>query len=65
MYISLANSRARGFRKWSDAIRPVNDDDDNSGGATPIAIAEPPEDDAAIKEPPHQPWAVPGVGTSL
>jgi hypothetical protein len=65
MYISLANSRAHGFRKWSDAIRPSNDDEDNSGGATPIAIAEPPEEDAAIEEPSHQPWAVPGVGTSL
>lgn len=67
MYISLGNSRARGFRTWPDAIRCANDDDDNSGGATPIAIAEPPDedDDAAIKEPPHQPWVVPGVGTSL
>ena len=67
MYISLAHPRARGFKKWSDSIRPDNDDDDdNSGGATPIAITEPPdEDDAAMEEPPYQPWAVPGVGTSL
>ena len=66
MYISLANSRARGFKKWSDAHRPDNDDDDNSGGATPIAIVEPPDEGgAAIEEPHHQPWAVPGVGTSL
>ena len=66
MYISLANSRARGFKKWSDAVRPGNDDDDNSGGAIPIAIVEPPDENgAAIEEPFHQPWVVPGVGTSL
>lgn len=41
MYISSANSRAVGFKKWSDAQqRPNNDDDNNSGGATPIALVE-------------------------
>lgn len=66
MYISLANSRAQGFKKWSDAHRPGDNDDDNSGGATPIALTEPPGDDReAIKETPHQPWLVPGVGSSF
>jgi len=66
MYISLSNSRADGFKKWSDSHRPGNDDFDNSGGATPIAIAKPPGEDAgAMKEPSHQPWLVPGVGGSL
>jgi hypothetical protein len=65
MYISMAYSRARGFREWSEAHRPGNDDDE-PGGATPIAIDEPPRGDReAIEEPPHQPWQVPGVGTSL
>ena len=65
MYISLTNNLTRGFRKWSDGHRPGNDDD-GSGGATPIALAEPPCDDReAIKELPHQPWRVPGVGTSF
>jgi hypothetical protein len=41
MYISLADSLSYGFRKWADAHRPGNDDDP-SGGATPIAIAVPP-----------------------
>jgi hypothetical protein len=65
MYISLADSRARGFLKWSEALRPGNDDNE-PGGATPIAIGVSPGDDSeAIKEPPHQPWQVPGVGTSF
>ena len=38
MYISLANSCTRGFKRWSNAHLPDNDDD-NSGGATPIAVA--------------------------
>ena len=66
MYISLTNSRTQVLKKWSDAHRPGNDDDDNSGGATPIALTEPPcEDREARKELPHQPWLVPGVGTSF
>lgn len=66
MYISLNNSRANGFKKWSDAHRPGNDDDDNSGGATPIAITEPPSGEGEeIREPSHRPWMVPGAGSSL
>ena len=66
MYISLANSRTHGFKKWSDGERPGNDDNDDSGGAPPIAVTEPSCDDReAVKEPPHQPWLVPGVGNSL
>ena len=66
MYISLGNSSTRGFKKWSDAHPAGNDDDNDSGGATPIALTEPPcEDRAAVEEPPHHPWIVPGVGQSL
>ncbi len=67
MYISLTTSRTNGFRKWSDTHRPDNDDDDNSGGATPIAITEPPSDDieSSIQEPPNSPWLVPGTGSSF
>lgn len=54
MYISLTSSRAYGFKKWSDANRPSNDDD-QPGGATPTAVTEPPADDREpIGEPPHQ-----------
>jgi len=65
MYISLNDSRTSGFRKWSNDHPPNNnnDDDDNRGGAMPIAIDEPPCDErGAVEEPPHRPWAVPGVG---
>jgi hypothetical protein len=42
MYISLANSRTTGFKRWSDAHtqRPANDDY-SPGGATPIALVQP------------------------
>lgn len=64
MYISLAESRAAGFLKWSAAHRPpVNDDNDDTGGATPIALVKPPFDPTAPDEQPtHRPWAIPGVG---
>jgi hypothetical protein len=66
MYISLTTSRTDGFRKWSDTHRPDSNDDDNSGGATPIVITEPPCDDIeAIQEPPDSPWLVPGTGSSF
>jgi hypothetical protein len=65
MYISLANSREDGFKKWWDAHQPGNDDD-TPGGATPIAITEPPCDDCdVIQEQPHYPWIVPGAGGSF
>ena len=65
MYISLANSREDGFKKWSDAREPDNDDD-NLGGASPIAVTEPPRDDReAVQEEPHRPWIVPGAGGSF
>ena len=66
MYISLTSRRMNGFRRWSDEHRPSNDDDDNSGGATPIALTEPPSDEhEPIWQPPHQPWHVPGTGSSF
>jgi hypothetical protein len=66
MYISLASSRSNGFKKWSDAHQPDSNDDDQLGGAKPIAIAVPPIDDAAAtNEAPHRPWRVPGAGGSF
>jgi hypothetical protein len=61
MYISLTNS---GFNKWSEDHRPSNDNDDNSGGATPIAIREPSSYEER-QEPPHHPWIIPGVGSAF
>ena len=64
MYISLTDSRTNEFKKCSDALEPDNDDD-NPGGATPIAVTEPPRDDReAVQEEPHRPWIVPGAGRS-
>jgi hypothetical protein len=63
MYISLTESRTAGFLKWSAAHRAVNDDDDDTGGATPIALAKPRFDRTAPEEKlSHSPWAIPGVG---
>jgi hypothetical protein len=65
MYISLANRREDGFKKWWDAHQPGNDDDTPSGAA-PIPITEPPCDDSGvIQEQPHYPWIVPGAGGSF
>jgi hypothetical protein len=61
MNISLAHSRASGFKKWSDNHQP-SDDDDQPADATPVAIAVLP---AADSKQPHRPWHIPGTGTSL
>jgi hypothetical protein len=66
MYISLSYSTMNGFKKWADAHRPTNDDDDGPAETVPTTITEPPSDDRApIKEPSHQPWIVPGAGSSF
>jgi hypothetical protein len=67
MRISLGDSRANRFTKWSIAPRPGSNDDDQPGGATPIAITAPDLDDPiiALPEQSHRPWLVPGVGTAL
>jgi len=54
MHISLTSSQENGFKRWSDAHRPGNDDDSPSGAA-PIVVTEPPADDReAVKEPPER-----------
>ena len=58
MRISLMSS---GFDKWSKDHRSSNDNDDSSGGATPIAIREP-SFDGEGQEVPRRPWSIPGVG---
>ena len=53
MPVSLIDSRTTGLTP-RDTPRPDNGDDDNSGGAAPIGITEPPRDDReAIDDPPH------------
>ena len=54
MYISLAESCSKGFRKWSDAHPPAANDD--AGDFVKIdALAIPPETS-------RDSWLVPGVG---
>ena len=64
MYISLMNSLSRGFRKWSDAHQDRNDDEDGVGTAIPVADS-PVDDLMGTPEQPHQPWLVPGAGSSF
>jgi hypothetical protein len=62
MYISLSDSRAGGFKKWSGNHPPGNNDNDHPGGATPIAVTEPPDEGGELPvEAPHRPWIVPGI----
>jgi hypothetical protein len=63
--ILLNSSGANDFTKWSIARPPNANDDDEPGGATPIAIAVPALDDEpiiAVPEQPDRPWLVPTVG---
>jgi hypothetical protein len=63
MVISLASSRAYGFKKWSDAHKRTVDStqqitvitDNCDGDFVTCAVAE----------RPRGPWLVPGVGTSI
>jgi hypothetical protein len=67
MHISLSDNRVNGFTKWSIPHQPGSNDDDQPGGATPIAITAPDIDDPIIGSPerPHRPWLVAGVGAAL
>jgi hypothetical protein len=59
MRISLTDS---GFNTGSNNQGPSNDNDDNTGGATPIAIREPSSYEEGLEEAPNRPWSIPGVG---
>jgi hypothetical protein len=68
MTIFMNASGANGFTKWSIAHPPNANDDDEPGGATPMAIAVPALDDEPIIAVPEQPdgprlaWLAPRVG---
>jgi hypothetical protein len=70
MTIFLNASGANGFKKWSIAHPPNANDDDEPGGATPMAIAVPALDEEPIIAVPKQPdrprlaWLTPRVGPS-
>jgi hypothetical protein len=66
MMISLTSSRARGFKKWSDAHKRTIDLTDSEEQSPMIqrnrdagVVAH------AVAERPRGPWLVPGVGSSI
>ena len=63
--IFLNDSGATGFNKWSIAHPPSSNDDDDPGGATPIAIPIPAPDEPVMASPeqPHRRWLMPGWAT--
>ena len=68
MYISLAASLAKGFRRRSDAHPPCgNDNEDRVVQSDALATAEMGIGYAAMMPPdvPRDPWLVPGVGNAF
>jgi hypothetical protein len=65
MYISLADSRAKGFKKWADIHQPETLGGAHAGTDEGSLIAAPDLDQevTAPAEQPHRPWLVPGAGT--
>ncbi len=68
MYISLAESVAKGFRRWSDAHGPCSND--NEGEVVrldALASADLGIEYAVMMPPegPRDPWHVPGVGNAF
>ncbi len=68
MYISLAESLAKGFRRWSNAHQPCGNDNEvkvarldalvSADSGIEYAVIMPPEG-------PRDPWLVPGVGNAF
>lgn len=68
MYISQAESRATGFRLWSETHPPhSNDDTYGLSRFDALAIATSGSGYAAMTAPegPRTPWLVPGVGNTF
>jgi hypothetical protein len=64
MYISLEDSRAKGFMKWADA-HPERLDEARTvaGEGGVIAVPDLAQAVTMLVEQPHRPWLVPGAGT--
>ena len=68
MYISLTESRATGFRRWSDTHQPHSKDHARDlSRFDALAIAASVTGYAAMPSPeqPRAPWLVPGVGNTF
>ena len=65
MYISLADSRAKGFKKWADIHQPEKLGGVPAGASEGGVIAAPDlaQGVTTQAEQPHRPWLVPGRGT--
>ena len=65
MYISLEDSRAKGFKKWADAHQPerLGDARTGAGEGGVIAASDLVQGATTPAEQPHRPWLVPGAGT--
>ena len=64
IYISLADSRAKGFMKWSDA-HPERPGEARTVAGEGAVMAAPDIAPAVMTpaEQPYRPWLVPGAGT--
>jgi hypothetical protein len=64
MYISVADSRIRGFLKWADTHEPNLIRDRGADADEKSIIAAPDLADAGTTYPaqPHRPWLVSGAG---
>jgi hypothetical protein len=64
MYISLEDSRAKGFMKWADA-HPEGLGEARTVAGEGAVISAPDLAEAVMTpaEQPHRPWLVPGAGT--
>ena len=68
MYISLTESRTKGFRRWSDAHQSAsNDDADGVARADALGVAAFGSGYAAMTAPEgsRAPWLVPRVGNAF
>ncbi len=68
MYISLAESCAKGFRRWSDAHQPSgNDNEGDVARLDALSCVDSGIEYAVMTPPdaPHAPWLVPGIGNTF
>lgn len=69
MYISFAESCAKGFKRWSDAHPAAGNDNDSgnvpNGVALAITEAETTYTPMTSVESPRHPWRVPGMANTL
>lgn len=65
MHISLADSQARGFMRWSTAQPPCGDGEERAGGDAPIVFATPDTILVPPEQPHPHPWMVRGAAGRL